>query len=505
MRRLIPLPFFLALFAALWLQSAGAAEERSIGFIHVNDVYQIAPIDPKTPRGGLARLATLVRETKERNPGTLFFMGGDTLSPSMESVLFKGKQMIAAWNALGLDAAAYGNHEFDFGPEILRQRLAESRFPWLAANLRVVDGAPLPNTFAGRIFELSGIKVGVVGLITPDSANLSKPGKTLAFDDLKASATRAAAELRAQGAQIVVGLTHVSIDDDRELAALGIFDLILGGHEHYMISELVGRTPIFKAGSDARDALHIRLRFGPVGDDRLRGLTWEWLPLDKNVVEDKAVLALAAAFEKQVEARLGEVIGRTSVGLDGRTASVRSRETNLGNFVADALRQATGAEVALLNGGGLRADRITGPGPLTRRDVRAWLPFENSVVVLGASGKVLRQALEHGLGKMLQNGADGAMPQVSGIKLSYDPGKPAGQRILGISINGQPLEEERTYRVVTTSFLAGGGDAYAMLSALPVLRPGEGSPLDADMVIDAIAAAKLIAPKVEGRIERVGR
>lgn len=491
-----------ALFAGLWLTAAAAAE-RSIGFIHVNDVYQIAPIEPAAQRGGLARLATLVRETKEKNPSTLFLFGGDTISPSMESVLFKGRQMIAAWNELGVDAASYGNHEFDFGPDILRQRLAESRFPWLAANLRVVAGAPLPNTQAGKLFLLNGIKVGIVGLITPDTINLSKPGNGLAFDDLKASAERAVAELKAQGAQVLVGLTHVSIEDDRELAALGLFDLILGGHEHSMIRELVGRTPIFKAGSDARDALHIRLRFGPAGDDRLRGLVWEWLPVDKNVAEDQKILALAADFEKQIQSRLGETIGQTNVGLDGRTDTVRRRESNLGNFIADALRHATGADVALINGGGLRADRITGPGPLTRRDVQTWLPFENTIVVLAASGKQLRQTLEHGLAKMLAAGASGAMPQVSGLKLRYDPALPAGQRIVSLTVGGKPVEEKRSYRLVTTSFLAGGGDDYALLPKLPVLRPAEGSPLDADIVSEAILATKEIAPAVEGRIAPV--
>jgi len=218
----------LAFCAACWLGLAVAGSERSIGFIHVNDVYQIAPIEPKTPRGGLARLATLVRETKEKNPGTLFLFGGDTLSPSMESVLFRGRQMIAAWNALGVDAAAYGNHEFDFGPAVLRERLAESKFPWLAANLRPTDGQPLPNTTGSRLFVLNGIKVGIVGLLTPDTATLSKPGSGIAFDDIKTAARREVESLRAAGAQIVVGLTHINIDEDRELAETGLFDLILG-------------------------------------------------------------------------------------------------------------------------------------------------------------------------------------------------------------------------------------------------------------------------------------
>lgn len=499
MRRLC-LAFLLALLSLATL----AQEERTIGFIHVNDIYQIAPIDPKAPRGGLARLATLVNQTKQKNPATLVLLGGDTISPSMESVLFRGRQMIAAWNALGLDAAAFGNHEFDFGPDILRERLAESRFPWLAANMRVQDGQPpLPNTQGSKLYVLNGIKVGVVGLITADSANLSKPGKTLLFDDVKTSAQKEVEELKAQGAQVLVALTHISIEQDRELAALGIFDLILGGHEHYMISEVVGRTPIFKAGSDARDALHVRLRFGPAGDDKLRGIAWDWIAIDKNIAEDPGMLTVAAGFEQQLAVRMGEVIGQTQVGLDSRTANVRQRETNLANFIADTMRTATGADAVLINGGGIRADRITGPGPLSRREVRTWLPFENNVIVLSASGKVLRQALEHGLDKVIKSGVSGAMPQVSGIRLRYDASKPAGQRIISITVGGQPLDENKNYRLATTTFLAGGGDAYNMLNGLPMLVHSEGSPLDADMVVQAIIKAKVIAPKIDGRIERI--
>lgn len=499
MRRLF-LSFALLLLA---FATQAQTEERTIGFLHVNDVYQIAPIDPATPRGGLARLATLAKQVRQKNPATLLLLGGDTISPSMESVLFKGKQMISAWNAVGLDASAFGNHEFDFGPEVLRERLSESRFPWLAANLSAADGQPLPNTQAGKIYDLNGIKVGIVGLITPDSAYLSKGGKSFVFEEVTRSASRAAAELRQQGAQVLVALTHVSLAQDRELASLGIFDLILGGHEHYMISEQVGRTPIFKAGSDARDALHIRLRFGPKGDDRLRGLAWDWIPIDKKLTEDAKVAEVAAGFERQLAARMGEVIGKTQVALDSRTANVRQRETNLANFIADSVRAATHADVALINGGSIRADRLTGPGPLSRRDIRTWLPFENNVVVLSIPGKILRQALEHGLNQVAKFGISGAMPQVSGLRLRYDASRPAGERILSITVGQQPLDENKDYRLATTSYLADGGDAYSMLTGLPVLVHGEGSPLDADMVVQAILQARTIAPKLDGRIERV--
>src|SRR5512145_1079043 len=206
--------------AALLLASAtGFAQPTGmiqVGLIHVNDIYQIAPIDPQAPRGGLARLASLVKAIRQQDPATLFTFGGDTLSPSVESGLFKGRQMMAAWNALGVDIAVPGNHEFDFGESVLRDRLAESRFPWLAANL--LAEPPLPAIKPSELRVINGVRVGLLGLLTPDTATLSKPGPNIRFAELLSAAAREVAALRSQGAEVIVGLTHCTLAEDRLLA-----------------------------------------------------------------------------------------------------------------------------------------------------------------------------------------------------------------------------------------------------------------------------------------------
>ncbi len=490
------------LLAAPACLAAGAVQ---VGIVHVNDVYQIDPIDPKGPRGGLARLATLVREIRRAEPGTLFLFGGDTLSPSLESGLYQGAQMIAAWNALGVDLAVPGNHEFDFGGAVFRTRLAESRFPWLAANLEA-DG-PLPVR-ASALRTVNGVRVGIVGLLTPDTPRLSKPGPGFRFGELLPAARREAAELRRQGADLLVALTHCTLEEDRILAASGLFDLILGGHDHHLVTEIASRTPLFKAGSDARDALHLRLHFdaSPAEGGRpvLVRTAWDVLPVDGRWAEDERVLPLARQYGRDVEQRLGETVGETAVPLDARGETVRRGESNLGNFAADAVRAALGADAALLNAGGFRLNRVLGPGPLSRRDLAGLLPFRNALVVLSASGEDLRRALEHGLALRARHGQTGAMPQVSGLRLAYDLQRPDGERIVALEVGGRPVEPGRRYTLATSSYLAGGGDGYGMLKDLPVLRPAEGSPIETDVLTQAVEKAGRISPAVDGRLKDLG-
>src|ERR671918_2995577 len=163
-----------------------AAQEKTqcnvkVTLLQVNDVYQFAPVDQGT-RGGLGRVMTLKKSILQENPNTLLLMSGDTISPSVESITYKGAQMIEAWNVAGLDYATFGNHEFDFGPEVLRERMKESRFPWIAAN--VIDtktGKPFGGAESYVIREFDGVKVGIFGLVLPDTRTTSRPGPDVEF------------------------------------------------------------------------------------------------------------------------------------------------------------------------------------------------------------------------------------------------------------------------------------------------------------------------------------
>lgn len=501
MRRFFLLPSFLVA-AVLLLAGAADAAERRITLLHVNDVYQIGPVD-KGRHGGLARLATVRERVQAESPDTLLILGGDTLSPSVASNTFRGEQMIAGWNAVGLDLAVPGNHEFDFGPEVFRRRVAESRFPWIADNIKErVGGAPFGGVQTAQIRRFGRVKVGFLGVITADTAQTSKPGPDARFGEPLAAAKRTAARLRAQGATIVVALTHLAMADDLKLAASGAVDLILGGHDHSLLQSLAGRTPVFKAGSDARLALRIDL-VADARSGRLTRIDWAQLPITADIPEEPRAAAVIARYEAQLAELLDKPVGESAVVLDARQETSRSRETNVGDWLADIYRQSTGAEAAIVNGGSIRSNTTYGPGTLSKRDILSMLPFENPIVKLEVPGKVLRQALEHGLAEVDRSDESGRFPQVSGIRYRFDARRPVGSRLLDVQVAGQPLDDGRRYSLAVNGYLAGGGDGYGMLRGLPFLLSPENALSETAEVIEALAKGSPIAPGVDGRIERV--
>jgi 5'-nucleotidase len=189
-----------------------------VTLLQVNDVYQFAPVDQGT-RGGLGRIMTLKKSILQENPNTLLLMSGDTISPSVESITYKGAQMIEAWNAIGLDYATFGNHEFDFGPDVLKQRIGESKFGWIAAN--VIDkqsNQPFGGAKPYVIREFGGVKIGIFGLVLPETKITSKPGDNVEFRNSCDTAKEIVSELHGQGVKVVVALTHLSMREDKEVA-----------------------------------------------------------------------------------------------------------------------------------------------------------------------------------------------------------------------------------------------------------------------------------------------
>ena len=324
---------FLAACAAL---RAGDADLVRLTLLQINDVYVLAPVDGGH-RGGMARLATLVRQARRENPNTVFVLAGDTLSPSLESRVLRGAQMVAALNAIGLDLATFGNHEFDFGPGVLRERIAESRFVWLSSN--VVDrssGRAFGGAAPDLLLTFDGVPVGFFGLTTPETAWLSNPGPDVVFGDPRAAAGEAVARLRARGARVVVAVSHQGMAADKTLAAAGGADVILGGHEHEPLIAEEGKTLITKAGSDGRYLVQVDLWVAR--DGRLVERSWTFREVSRRVPADPAVAALVAGYAARLDADRGVVVGRTATDLEAHSGKLTTEETNLGDFIADAMR-----------------------------------------------------------------------------------------------------------------------------------------------------------------------
>jgi len=193
----------------------------------------------------------------------------------------------------------------------------------------------------------------------------------------------------------------------------------------------------------------------------------------------------------------------TSVALDARSRESRTRETNVGDFIADAFRKSTAADIGFMNGGSVRADSLIAPGKLTMRDLLSILPFKNKLVKIEVTGATLRAALEHGVSRSAEDSEPGGFPQVSGIQFSFDASRPAGARLVDAKVNGLPLDDAKKYTLTTTTFIAlDGGDGYSMFKGSPVIIPPERAPIDVEVVRKAIGT-RPIAPKVEGRIKRL--
>jgi 5'-nucleotidase len=471
-----------------------------VTLLQVNDVYQFSPVDRGT-RGGIGRVLTLKKQIQKASPNTLFLFSGDTISPSVESITYKGAQMIEAWNVAGLDYATFGNHEFDFGPEVLLERIKESRFGWVAAN--VIDkttGKPFGDVPPFVIREFDGVKIGIIGLVLPETKTTSRPGPDVEFLDPCETAKKLIPEMRSKGANVVVALTHLSMREDKEVARCSDVDVIIGGHEHTLLQSAANRAPIFKMTADARELGRIDLNISKTSG-KLESIDWEVIPVTDKTQEDAAFAPVYSKYAGLMR-DLSQVVGRTTVALDARSAENRTRETNVGNLITDAFRKVMRSDVALMNGGSIRADSMISAGRLTKRDLLAIIPFKNKVVKLELTGAALRTMLEHGVARSAEDREPGRFPQVSGIRFSFDAARPPGERVVGVTVNGVPLDEQKKYSLATTNFLADGGDGYEILKSARVLVTPAQGPSDFDAVRQAITS-RPIAPKVDGRIKRL--
>ena len=491
----------VALAGAMALAAAAAAQDQRIAtrltFLHFNDAYQISP---RRGLGGMGPMATLIQRERARAPQSVLTFGGDLISPSLLSGVTKGAHMIEFANALRLQIAVLGNHEFDFGPEILEQRIAESKFPWLGANVLGSDGKTFAGVLATKILQVGPVKVGFFGLVTPEARLYIRGGTPVTFAPFLPVAREAIAQLKQESAQVIVAVTHMNLHEDQQLVReVRGLHLVLGGHEHIPITVYERGVLILKAGSDA-EFLGVADLDVVIEKGEVTAIPSWRLVANYGVVADPAVQAMVRRYEQQLDREMGQPIGKTETAMDSHAATVRLREAAIGNLVTDAMRAATGADVALMNGGGLRGNKEYPAGSsISARDIFSEMPFGNVVLVLEAKGSDLKAMLEHGLSRAGRE--FGGFPQIAGVRLVYDPAKPAGQRIESVLIGEWPLDPNRTYRLATNDFLAAGGDGYTMLTNLKRIVDVTAGPLMAGVVIEFVKQKGTVAAKPEGRIQ----
>ena len=488
------------LAAALGVAAAQQADDLGaprvdapLTILQLNDVYSTVPVDGA---GGLARVATLKQRLTRDGATTLMLLAGDFLSSSVASTIFKGEQMIAALNAAGLDIATLGNHEFDFGADILLQRMAEARWQWVVANaIDRTTGKPVGGAPPYIVRTVGPLKVAILGLSSTEGLPANRLDRLEISDPLRAAA-RYLPVIRRERPDVIIALTHLTFEQDRQLAErFPEIDLIIGGHEHFPIAATVNRTFISKAGSDAKFVARIDVAKRP---GRPVERFYELIPITSALPDDPKAAEVVNAYESKLGAGLDEVVGTSRTALEGTSQRLRTSETNLGNLVADAVRAAGRSEIALVNSGGVRGDRVHQPGSLTRRTLIEIHPFGNIVCTLSVPGKVVVAALEHAVSRL--PAAAGQFPQVSGLTFRVNPDAPAGSRVLDVRSQNAPIDLNRAYTLAVPDFLLAGGDGYTMFKGQKVLVGPEAGPTLAAALEGYVAERREVAPEVEGRI-----
>ena len=520
--------------------TTAAPSSRTAVILAINDVYRIEGVERGTV-GGIARVRTLRQQLEREHPDLLVMHAGDLLFPSFLSRTFNGEQMVDVLNGLDGDETAFdprmfvvfGNHEFELGyldqAGVLDQRVEQSQFRWVNGNVTFVDGAdgaPLiaaPNLAPTWIVDSGGIRVGIFGL-TVDS---KKPEYASAFADPVETARRLTAELRGQGAEVVVGLTHLNAKDDRALlTALGAAgpDVIVGGHDHEHMACDAGGRLVLKADADARTATVIELTLAADGKLTV-GHRLE--PIDENLAEDCALsgridswLSLheglfcgqqaAQTSTPLVPRCLEQQLGTSNTPLVAEESKIRGEETNLGDWIADRMVEAfasCGAQVAFVNSGSLRLNQDIPAWPITRRTIEELFAYPAPAYLLRLKGSTLQQVAAHAID--LWPGA-GNWLQISGFSYQHDTANRQASNVELQTVGGSRLvQPDDEVLAVTLQYLfdpSGDRDGYTMLDPSLVVKDCaiNGRDLKSQIVIPALqAAAGGIAPQNDGRIRQV--
>eukprot|EP01062_Namystynia_karyoxenos_P001933 TRINITY_DN10674_c0_g1_i1.p1 TRINITY_DN10674_c0_g1~~TRINITY_DN10674_c0_g1_i1.p1 ORF type:complete len:1182 (+),score=375.75 TRINITY_DN10674_c0_g1_i1:177-3722(+) len=453
-------------------------QSATFTLLHFNDVYHIQAMQ-KEPVGGAARFAHMVKSYRRAYRSCLLF-SGDCYNPSLMSTVTKGKHMTPVLQALAIDCACFGNHDFDFGVEKLVELSKDAECPWVMTNvLDSRDGSPVAGALETYVFEAQKlhehgtVRVGVMGIAEEDWLVCVRDlPQWVQYRDMVHAGNAAAGQLRAQGCEVVIALTHMRQPNDFHFAEhCPDVDMVLGGHDHFYDWKHNERgTLVLKSGTDFKNLsfVAVQLRSG----DKPR-TTVERIDLMSSVPEDPSVASIVREHEAVLMDKLDKELCVLDCELDVTTDHVRLGESSMGSFVADVMRDYGDADVAFVNSGVLRADVIYQPGPLTIKDILDIVPMEDVVVIMKITGRQLRTVLENGVSKWPQQ--EGRFLQISGVAIKLNPERPPHERIIDCRTesDGLPVDPDKVYTAVTTAFLCNGGDGFTVLKSAEVITDAE--------------------------------
>uniref|UniRef100_A0A6B0VEZ0 5'-nucleotidase n=1 Tax=Ixodes ricinus TaxID=34613 RepID=A0A6B0VEZ0_IXORI len=550
--------FYLAAFLATSLAAPRRADEKgfTITVLHTNDIHSHFLQSDKrggncteekaqnlSCYGGVARILTKVREIKKEEKNTFFFNAGDFYQGTVWYTVLKYNIVSVAMENMMYDAVCLGNHEFDDGPEGLApflERMKSANVTVLGTNLETKDEPALNGieVLKSIVYEINGVKMGVMGVVTTETLTIAKPGKIEILDEID-SVKKEIENLKNRSVKIFALISHVGYQKDKEIAQK-VEDLhfIVGGHTNTFLYNGTGAkgpggetiegdypTVVARNGKVAlvtqdywfgKYLGYLKLHFSSEGE--LKG--WEGNPilLNQSIEEDQCMLEILEPFKEEVRKAGEEYIGISKVELEADNKTCRLKECNMVNLIADSFlayyadRNSTipqawsNVNAAVVNAGITRTS--IQQGIIRRRDIMAAMPFESSLVVLTMNGTQLRQMFVHGISKFTwYNDPEGSFLQVSGMRVVYDFKNTNSSEIVTLEIlcancsipKYEPVDPDETYKIVTTSFIAGGGDGFKFDKEVLQSKETEGR-MDVEVFTDYVRKMSPIKTPEEGRV-----
>lgn len=523
--------------ASIFALSSGAAfADYELNILHINDLHSriesINKFDSTCSAeeegknecfGGVARLKSLIDQKRQDLSGknVLLLNAGDNFQGSLFFTTYKGLAEAEFLNLMKFDAMTVGNHEFDEAEDGLAGFLDKVAFPVVTANVLPSHKSKIGDRIKPSIvLDVGGQKVGIVGAVANDTPELSSPGPDILIGDDVATTTAAVEELKKQGVDKIIALTHVGYP--RDLAAIAKIpdvDVVVGGHSHSLLSNTDEKAegpyptmvdnpggykvPVVQAGSYSKYLGDLVVTFDDNGV--VKAAKGDPILVDSSIKPDQSVLTRVAELAKPIEELRSKIIGKTEAPIDGSRDNCRAKECEMGSLVADAMLdrvKGQGVTIAITNGGGLRAS--IDAGDVSMGEAITVLPFQNTVATFQIKGDGIREALENGLSKLEEAG--GRFPQVAGLKYAFDRSKPVGSRVVSVEVkDGEaygPLDPAKTYSLVTNNYMRNGGDGYDVFKTKGENAYDYGPGLET-VLADYLAAHQPFKPYTDGRITEV--
>jgi 5'-nucleotidase len=496
---------------------ADEAEQDSVIIYHTNDVHGYYQGTDEIV--GHDVIAGIYETSKETEDSTFLVSAGDMIQGTYFVNNNKGEAAMEIMSAAGYQVMAPGNHEFDYGTDRileLRNLYPNPEFMTQASFSGIHWAAP-------QIFETGGHTVGFFGITTPETVRSSYGGKDVdfgTFEDVISYADDTAKALREDGADLVVCVAHMGIIDEGFGDSYQLrdktegIDLFIDGHSHTPLADIeaaeADKPLIVSAGEYATFLGKVTLTQNDDGSwtahaESLTPAEANAVPLSEGgkakAAEVKAIIDKWAAHEKE----MGEtVVAHNENAMAAVREELRSQETVLGDFIADAIRNVSGADIAVMNGGSIRADLPA--GDVTVADINNVLPYVNFILMAEIDGKTVREVLETSVSRYPE--LSGGFLQVSGVSFTYNPEAEAGSRVVSVTVGDKPLDDNASYTFATNDWISGGGDGYTMLEAvfantLPLAHPEITSLTDAVTWYIGTDPAIPAIPAISGRISQV--